>query len=148
MPNLNTGAPSARKQTNGICRAIQVPVFEISSRKCLGMKRPRTKYIFLVCKMTVFVNGNTQIRRMLLLMHQNLPLREPLYDAILTLRVYTILDMPHDKNQWIWKVPSVFGSPECFVSHDIAYVVLAAMDQHHNDVAIQVLGLETLNALW
>ena len=81
---------------------------------------------------------------MLLLMRQNFPLREPLYDAILTLRIYTILDKP----QWIWKMPSVFGSPECFVSHDIAYVVLAAMDQHHNDVAIQVLGLETLNALW
>lgn len=83
------------------------------------------------------------IRSMLLLMRQNLPLREPLYDAILTLRVYTILDNP----QWIWKVPSVFGSPECFVSHDIAYIVLAAMDQHHNDEPMQVLGLETLNAL-
>ena len=109
-----------------------------------GWSAQELNIFFLVCKMTVFAYGNTQIRRMLLLMRQNLPLREPLYDAILTLRVYTILDKP----QWIWKMPSVYDSPECFVSHDIAYVVLAAMDQHHNDVAIQVLGLETLNALW
>ena len=34
------------------------------------------------------------------------------------------------------------------VSHDIAYTLLLVMDQHKDDAAMRLLGLETLNMLW
>ena len=76
-------------------------------------------------------------------MRQNLPLREPLYDGILTLRVHIILD----NNMWIWW-ESRFYHEKSYVSHDIAYIMILVMDQHKQDLAMQMLSLETINSLW